>query len=190
MNWNYRAMAFVVTCLFLFAAQGAHAASLILNGNMESWSSPTSLNNWSSAGGNGNQLTGQNSPFTDVEPLGNNAAQLSPGNNGYVQNFTAQTGIVQTTLEFKFDSLPINGDVYHWGIDNGSTTAFRLALGANFGKYTANQTGIVDILPLTAGTWYQVFVNADTTSQTISGGIRPFGGPIHHLRTGLFAIHG
>lgn len=160
----------------LLATAQTATATLLTNGTLESWSSSTDADNWSEIG-TINQNSSESSPFTDVAALGSNSGTVAGGgNNILTQNFTLQTGVVQAILEFKFDTLPTNGDVYHWSLDNSALTAFRLSIGSSFGKYTSNTTGIVDLLSLTAGAWYQVFVDVDVPNQTVSGAIRPFGG--------------
>jgi hypothetical protein len=163
-------------------------ATLLLNETLESWITSTNASDWTELGTVTRKST-ESSPFVDIFPLGSNSAIVAGGaGNGLLQNFASQTGLVQATLDFKFDTLPTNNEVYHWSIDNGAQTAFRLSIGASFGKYTANTTGIVNILPLTAGVWYQVYVNVDVPNQVINGGIRPSTSSMYTLFSQPFSV--
>ncbi len=171
---------------FALALAGIHTASaaqLLTNGDFEGSFIGGSPAGWTYTQGDGPATlqNAANSPFTNVYTAGSSNLLFTDGTGGSIspvllQQFSAQTGILYVSWDFRLSSLT-NGNFWTVQVDDSVTAATRFDMDYTGGVF-AYESGATfnPVLTLAANTWYQVQVQLNVPLATFSGTITPEGG--------------
>lgn len=128
----------------------------------------------------------ENSPFTGVYSDNMSSVLIKDeaadsNNYGLFQNFADGYAVGAAGFDFKMEDLTSGYFSFHFnnnGNTNGGSAATMLRFYLNMDGYLSHQGAAVSafqILPIIAGTWYNVAVSFDATLATYTGVVTPFG---------------